>query len=268
MLQEKWIPSYEGRYAIREDGVVLRYKKDGSVEERFGSLIKTGYAYMTLSSGTSFKTFPVHRLVAQAFIPNPENKPVVRHINKNRADNRVSNLKWCSLRRDGDLADIITTKEEEKEDILTYRKKLASNTVDYLKAYKEASFKDIQETKRILETNQRDTEDLETKRNKLLQEVEQLQNIVELLEDRVKILEEKKTSISNKLTTKRKISSRILREGRKILVNGVCFPSVTRAAKFIARQENKNWETIKKELRRFVKGERDSWCMYDKYLIG
>ena len=51
-------------------------------------------------------------------------------------------------------------------------------------------------------------------------------------------------------------------------MNNVCFPSITQAAKYIAEEENKNVQTIRKELRQFINGNRSSWYMYDKYLIG
>lgn len=43
------------------------------------------------------KNYAVHILVAQAFIPNPENKPCIDHINGDRSDNRVENLRWCTI---------------------------------------------------------------------------------------------------------------------------------------------------------------------------
>lgn len=71
--------------------------RDGSV------LLPRGRSYGAISSGykqVSYqgKNYRVHRLVAEAFIPNPDNKPTVDHINQRRDDNRVENLRWASYK--------------------------------------------------------------------------------------------------------------------------------------------------------------------------
>lgn len=55
-----------------------------------------GYVYVQLSNGEHKRTVRLHILMAEHFIPNPENKPTVNHINHIRDDNRVDNLEWAT----------------------------------------------------------------------------------------------------------------------------------------------------------------------------
>lgn len=59
---------------------------------------REGYRAIIISRNHTPKTFNIHRLVAQAFIPNPNNYPVVNHIDGNRSNNEVSNLEWCTIK--------------------------------------------------------------------------------------------------------------------------------------------------------------------------
>lgn len=58
---------------------------------------KNGYHYVRLYNEDGWKYFKIHRLVAEAFIPNPENKPTVDHIDRDKNNNNVNNLRWASL---------------------------------------------------------------------------------------------------------------------------------------------------------------------------
>lgn len=57
---------------------------------------KDGYLIVGISKEGKIKNFKVHRLVASAFIPNPNNLPYINHINEIKDDNRIENLEWCS----------------------------------------------------------------------------------------------------------------------------------------------------------------------------
>ena len=92
---------YESKYKITNDGRVY--------SEYLGDFIKPfyskgGYVRVKLNYGDRSKKVMMHRLVALAFIPNPENKPQVDHINRNRADNRVENLQWVTAKENSQLA--------------------------------------------------------------------------------------------------------------------------------------------------------------------
>ena len=89
----KDIKDYEGLYAITEDGEVFSYRR-----QRFLSPCKTkeGYLVTTLSKNNRKKRFLIHRLVAEAYIPNPNNYPQVNHKDENKQNNKIENLEWIT----------------------------------------------------------------------------------------------------------------------------------------------------------------------------
>lgn len=78
---------------VREDGCIyLPQSGSNPAHWTFGCKRDDGY----LLVGIGGKLYRVHRLVAETFIPNPENKKEIDHINRNPQDNSVANLRWCS----------------------------------------------------------------------------------------------------------------------------------------------------------------------------
>ena len=95
----KDIEGYEGYYQISNEGRVksLNYNKTGKEKTLCSVLDKYGYYTIGLHKEGNCKRYLVHRLVAEAFIPNEYNKPCIDHINTVRTDNRVENLKWTTV---------------------------------------------------------------------------------------------------------------------------------------------------------------------------
>lgn len=99
MDKEIWKPivGYEGLYEVSNKGRIrsLPFKYS---QCKILKLVprENGYLFLTLSKNRVQKAHSVHRLVAMAFIPNPEKKPTVNHKNEIRTDNRVENLEWAT----------------------------------------------------------------------------------------------------------------------------------------------------------------------------
>ena len=86
------IIGYEN-YLIYNDGRVFGKKYNKFLKPGTN---RAGYEYVVLSKEGKRKTHDIHRLVALHYIPNPENKPAVDHINRIRTDNRLENLRWAT----------------------------------------------------------------------------------------------------------------------------------------------------------------------------
>lgn len=94
MIKEVWkeIPGLPGYYQVSNLGRVVSLKHGVFYYKIYK--YKTGYCYVCIER----KKYKVHRLVALAFIPNPDNLPQINHKNELKCDNRAENLEWCTAK--------------------------------------------------------------------------------------------------------------------------------------------------------------------------
>jgi hypothetical protein len=93
----KIIKGYDARYLVSDLGNVISCYA-GKTKQLVKLKSKHGYLFVRLSNKNVAKTKLIHRLVAEAFIDNPNNLPQVDHINENKQDNNISNLQWIDCK--------------------------------------------------------------------------------------------------------------------------------------------------------------------------
>ena len=89
----KAIKDYKN-YSITKDGRVINTKTNRTIKP----FKYTGYWAVCLSKEGKQKNVRLHRLLAQAYLDNPENKPCVNHIDGDKTNNNLSNLEWCTYK--------------------------------------------------------------------------------------------------------------------------------------------------------------------------
>lgn len=133
-MREIWknIHGFEGKYQVSNYGNIksLNYRAKGISKILKYSIID-GYPCLSLTLNGKYKTYRIHRLVANAFIENTLNKPQVNHINGNRADNNVNNLEW------------VTNKENIIHSYKVLNRKISQETKDKISIFR---------TKKVIDT--------------------------------------------------------------------------------------------------------------------
>lgn len=114
-MNEKW-KIYRGQFAVSDQGTVINLK---TCKRLTPSINYNGYVYVDLRGDGWRENKRYHRLLAELFIPNPENLPQINHIDGDKTNNDLGNLEWCdnsynSLNRHYKINKTFTEKQKEQ----------------------------------------------------------------------------------------------------------------------------------------------------------
>ena len=114
------IIGYEGCYQINRLGQVKRIASGRILKAKINS---TGYLQIELSKDGVRKYYLIHRLLGIQFIPNPENKPTIDHIDRNKNNNSLENLRWATRKeQNNNRSNNVTPEQYRLNKIKKYQK--------------------------------------------------------------------------------------------------------------------------------------------------
>ena len=131
---EEWksIPGYEGLYEVSSYGRVKSLeksyiRKNGVIDHKPEIILSPknngkGYFTVCLYKNKTHKYYLIHRLVAQAFLPNLDNLPCVNHKNEDKNNNRVDNLEWCTEKYNSNYKGVLKRRSQRMKENGIYEK--------------------------------------------------------------------------------------------------------------------------------------------------
>ena len=123
-MQEEWrdVVDYEGLYKVSNFGKVHNLITGTITESK-----AVGYQMTQLKKDNIKKSISIHRLVAKAFIPNPNNYDIVNHKDETKNNNRADNLEWCDEKYNANYGTLQERKRATKENIIAREEKIAES---------------------------------------------------------------------------------------------------------------------------------------------
>ena len=167
-MNEEWkdIVGFEGLYQVSNLGRIkcLEHKCPGRYKGKFRTVKEhmmkpaenktNGYMYVSLSNSDRGRTITVHRLVANAFLPNHENKPILNHKDEDKHNNCVSNLEWCTSLYNNTYNNVhlkrkhyVHRYEYELNEIKKLEDKLKNLKASFIKKYPSINIEEIKSNK-------------------------------------------------------------------------------------------------------------------------
>lgn len=199
----------------------------------------------------------VHQRVAQSFIDNPNNYEVVDHKNENKVDNRVENLRWTTLKGNTDYYNFKDNREIEK------LKQLNKELRETLKRSKEAELRVKAEKDKLEKMYKLLVLRLDKLTNSALKSIDMYAKRNMPRDKFESIIEATKGDIFDS------VEDMVCKVSKEVKVNGVSYKSIREAAKFITDQPEctSTLDTVRKEIRKLVRGERGPWMYLKKFYI-
>ncbi len=266
-VRAKTIEGFD-KYFITERGELYRKRQTGGSRRLIGSLAgghtyregrkvvspeSVKYVqYMYSQDGNKGRS-QAHRLVAEAWLPNPHNLEMVDHIDENKLNNHVDNLRWVSAQDNQKHYHDMHGRRSYVKRIEAKEKKVRDSFRNYEAEVAKLDVHEKDAMKRI---------------DELVLEGDRLEVMIKEKKQRLKNETERLTS-QREGTVYGSVDEMIAATGVKCMVNGVVYPSAGSAAQFIVdNYPNASLKsTISKAIRRMLQGNREPWCMYERFNI-